>query len=245
MTLTVKICGLSDLVSLDAALAAGADMVGFVFFEPSPRHVTFSVAKALGTRVGGRARKVALTVDADDATLAAIIEALEPDLLQLHGHESPERVSAVRSRFGLPVMRAIAIAERGDLDRIAAFDAVADHLLFDARPPEGTTRPGGNGAAFDWTLLRGIETRRPWLLAGGLTCGNVTHAIAAPRASGLDVSSGVEAAPGRKDPALIARFVAHARDGYARLEDIRLQQTGLDRDRQSARGGGMLKGSKS
>lgn len=244
MTLTVKICGLSDAPSLDAALEAGADMVGFVFFEPSPRHVSFPVAKALRARVGGRARKVALTVDADDATLAAIIEALDPDLLQLHGHESPERVSAVRARFGLPVMRAIPVKEPGDLARIAAFDAVADHLLFDACPPDGATRPGGNGTSFDWTLLRGIETRRPWLLAGGLTSGNVALAVAATGARGLDVSSGVEAEPGRKDLAKIAQFIAHARDGHARLEEAKLQRSRLDQPGQSARRSGLRRGSK-
>ena len=217
MPLTVKICGLSDEPSLDAALEAGADMVGFVFFEPSPRHVSFSRARVLGDRVGGRARKVALTVDADDSTLAAIIDALEPDLLQLHGLESPERISVVRARFGLPVMRAIAVKARDDLDRIPAFDAIADHLLFDARPPDGGTRPGGNGEAFDWSLLHGLVTRRPWLLAGGLTDINVADAIAATGARGLDVSSGVEVAPGRKDPEKIARFVARAREASGTL----------------------------
>lgn len=215
MSLTVKICGVSDLAALDAALEAGADMVGFVFFEPSPRHVDFATGERLGARVGDRARKVALTVDTDDATLATIIETLNPDLLQLHGRETPERVSVVRSRFGLPVIKALPISGADDLASIAAFDAVADHLLFDARAPAGTDRPGGHGQAFDWRLLRGLKTRRPWLLAGGLHSGNVAGALAATRAPGVDVSSGVEAGPGRKDPEKIRRFVADARACHA------------------------------
>lgn len=211
MTLTVKICGLSEARALDAALDAGADMVGFVFFATSPRHVPLAAARGLGERVEGRARKVALTVNADDPTLAAIIEALDPDVLQLHGQESPARVLAVRARFGLPVMRAIAIADQSDLANIAAFDEAADQLLFDAKAPAGGTRPGGNGAAFDWRIMQDVPTRRPWLLAGGLTGGNVAAAIVATNAPGLDVSSGVESAPGHKDPAMIADFIARAR----------------------------------
>lgn len=211
MTLTVKICGLSEALSLDAALDAGADMVGFVFFAPSPRNVAFAMARSLSARVERRARKVALTVDADDATLAAIIEALDPDVLQLHGRESPARVSSVRARFGLPVMRAIAIVDASDLAQIAAFDESADQLLFDARAPADGTRPGGNGAPFDWRIVRDVQPRRPWLLAGGLTGDNVAEAINVTNAPGLDVSSGVESAPGRKDPAMIADFIARAR----------------------------------
>jgi phosphoribosylanthranilate isomerase len=211
MSVIVKICGLSKPATLEAALEAGADMVGFVFFARSPRHVGLDAAGALGARVAGRARTVALTVDADDLALAAIVEALAPDLLQLHGTETPERVRQVRQRFGLPVIRALSIGGPGDLARIAAFDAVADHLLFDARPPGEATRPGGNGEAFDWNLLRGLSTRRPWLLAGGLTPETVARALRETGAPGLDVSSGVESAPGVKDAARIARFVAEAR----------------------------------
>jgi phosphoribosylanthranilate isomerase len=209
--LIVKICGLSDTAGLDAALAAGADMVGFVFFDPSPRHVPLDRARALGAHVAGRARKVALTVDADDAGLAAVIEALAPDILQLHGAETPERVTYVRARFGLPIMRAIGLGTRDDLAGVARFDAVADHLLFDARAPEDAVLPGGNGAAFDWSLLRAVTARKPWLLAGGLHCDNVAAALGATGARGLDVSSGVETGPGVKDPRKIARFVAQAR----------------------------------
>ena len=212
MSPLVKICGLSEPTSLDAALEAGADMVGFVFFAGSPRHVGLDAARVLGARVAGRARKVALTVDADDATLVAIIEALRPDLLQLHGSETPERVRAVRETFALPVIRSIAVAGPADLAQVALFDAVADHLLFDARPPRGAGRPGGNGEAFDWTLLHGLATRRAWLLAGGLTAATVGTALRRTGAPGVDVSSGVESAPGVKDAAKIARFVAAVRE---------------------------------
>ena len=208
---TVKICGLSSAASLGAALDAGADMVGFVFFEASPRHVTLDRARALGGQVAGRARKVALTVDADDDALAAIIEAASPDMLQLHGNETPQRVADVQARFGLPVMRALGLATPRDVDQIAQFDGVADYLLFDARAPQSATRPGGNGESFDWTLLRGLVPRRPWLLAGGLRADTIADAMRATGARGFDVSSGVETTPGVKDLAEIARFVARAR----------------------------------
>jgi phosphoribosylanthranilate isomerase len=211
MNTIVKICGLNDAAALDAAIEVGADMVGFVVFAPSPRHVGFPALRAFGAQVRGRARKVALTVDADDATLAAIVESLQPDMLQLHGDETPARVAAVRARFGLPVMKAIAIGTPADLGRITAYEDVADQLLFDARAPKGADRPGGNGAAFDWSLLRGVAARRPWLLAGGLHPDNVRDAIRRTGAPGVDVSSGVEAAPGMKDIALIGRFIAQAR----------------------------------
>ena len=213
----VKICGLSTSTTLDAALQAGADMVGFVFFPASPRHITLDHARTLGARVAGRAKTVALTVDAGDAELAAIVAALRPDLLQLHGTETSTRVAAVRATFGLPVIRAIGLRSAADLDMIPAYDAVADHLLFDARPPAGADRPGGHGATFDWTLLRGMRTRNPWLLAGGLTPDNVAAALCETEAPGLDVSSGVESAPGIKDVARIARFVMNARSVAAPL----------------------------
>ncbi len=218
MSLIVKICGLSEPVALDAALDAGADMVGFVVFPRSPRHVSPAIGRALAARVEGRARTVALTVDADDDTLAAIVEALRPDLLQLHGTETPERVAAVRGRFGLPVIRAIGLAARADLGAVAAFGAVADHLLFDARPVGTVDRPGGNGEAFDWTLLRGMRIDRPWLLAGGLRPETVATALRETRAPGVDVSTGVESAPGVKDADAIARFVAQARRAAAALD---------------------------
>ncbi len=207
----VKICGLREPATLDAALDAGADMVGFVFFAPSPRNLSLDAARTLAARVDGRARIVALTVDADDAALAAVVAAVAPDMLQLHGGETPERVGAVRARFGVPVMRALAIAGPDDLRRAARFEGACDALLFDARPPAGADRPGGHGGSFDWTLLKDHAPQRPWLLAGGLRPGNVGAAMRASGAHGVDVSSGVEASPGVKDADLIARFVAAAR----------------------------------
>jgi phosphoribosylanthranilate isomerase len=211
MSTIVKICGLATQDGLDAALAAGADMVGFVFFDKSPRHVSLDRAGGLGGRVAGRANKVLLTVDADDALLAAAIAALDPQFLQLHGAESPARIASIRARFGLPVMKAIGVDDAPDPAQIRLFEAVADMLLFDAKPRPDAARPGGNGAGFDWTLLDAVETRRPWLLAGGLDAGNVAAALASTRAHGVDVSSGVESAPGAKDPGRIAAFVAEVR----------------------------------
>lgn len=211
MTLTVKICGIRDAHALDAAIDAGADMAGFVFFERSPRHVALEQARVLVARAAGRIRTVALTVDADDAALAAIVAAMSPDVLQLHGEESPARTAELRSRFSRPVMKAIAVSCADDLAEVADYDAVADALLFDARAPAGTDRPGGNGAVFDWTLLQGLAVRRPWLLAGGLDPETVAPAVRATAAPGVDVSSGVERAPGEKDVEKIRRFVAAAR----------------------------------
>jgi phosphoribosylanthranilate isomerase len=216
MSLTVKICGLSTPDTLDAALGAGADMVGFVFFPPSPRHLQFDLARALGERVRGRAQKVALTVDADDAFLQSIVEALRPDIVQLHGSESTAQIAAIRRKFGLPVMKAVPIAVRDDLERIATYAAVADRLLFDARAPREATRPGGLGNTFDWHLLKDVQPRVPFMLSGGLDAGNVGEALRITRASGIDVSSGVERAPGVKDIDKITAFVRAARSAAAR-----------------------------
>ena len=217
MSLIVKICGLSTPAALDVALDAGADMVGFVFFPPSPRNVSLATARALGARVRGRARKVALSVDADDALLDAVVKALAPDMLQLHGKETPERVGALKKRFGLPVMKAIAVEGKGDLAAAAAYIGVADRLLFDARAPRDATRPGGLGKPFDWTLIRGAVPGVPVMLSGGLDAGNVGEALRIPRAPAVDVSSGVERAPGEKDPDKIRAFVRAARDAASRL----------------------------
>ncbi|HEY2186312.1 MAG TPA: phosphoribosylanthranilate isomerase [Xanthobacteraceae bacterium] len=207
MALIVKICGLTSPEALDAALDAGADMLGFVFFPPSPRNIAFGTARTLSARVRGRALKAALSVDAGDALLAEIIENLAPDLLQLHGCESPERVSEIRHRFGVPVMKALPIAAHGDLSRIADYETLADRLLFDARPPLAASRPGGLGRTFDWRLLRNLETAVPFMLSGGLDAGNVAEALRITCAPGVDVSSGVERAPGEKDPEMIRAFV--------------------------------------
>lgn len=215
MTLLVKICGLKTPDTLDAALEAGADMVGFVFFPPSPRNVGYEAVRLLGERVGGRALKVALTVDADDATFERIVEHLKPGMLQLHGHETPERVAVVRARFGLPVMKALPVASRADLSPVRLYEKVADRLLFDARPPRDATRPGGLGRAFDWTLLKGLDPAVPFMLSGGLDAGNVAQALAVTQAPGVDVSSGVERAPGEKDSDKIRAFVRAAREAHA------------------------------
>ena len=211
MTLLVKICGLSTLAALDVALEAGADMVGFVFFPASPRNIGLAGARVLGEHVRGRAQKVALSVDATDDELAASIAALAPDMLQLHGEESPERVVMVRARFGLPVTKALPVAERADLAAVRVYDNVADRLLFDARAPRDATRPGGLGKSFDWHLLENLDLSIPFMLSGGLNAGNVAQALRITRAPGVDVSSGVESAPGVKDPEMIRNFIRAAR----------------------------------
>src|SRR5688572_923590 len=220
MALLVKICGLSTPDALDAALAAGADMVGFVFFPPSPRHLDFEVARTLGQQVKGRAKKVALSVDADDDLLAASVEALQPDMLQLHGKETPDRVTAVRKRLGVPVMKALAIETGGDLSAINTYENVADQILFDARAPREATRPGGLGKAFDWRLLENLDVRLPYMLSGGLDAGNIAQALSVTRAPAVDVSSGVERAPGEKDPQKIRAFVRAAREAAAKSTKI-------------------------
>ena len=211
MPLIVKICGLSTPETLDAALQAGADMVGFVFFPPSPRHIGLEAARDLGQRARGRAVKVALTVDADDAALANIVETLRPDILQLHGRETVARLRDIKQGFGLPVMKAIAVETPADLVPLPGYAAVADRILFDARAPRGATRPGGLGAAFDWHLLENLELAIPFMVSGGLTRENVAAAVGLTRAGGVDVSSGVERAPGVKDPGMIEAFIRTAR----------------------------------
>jgi phosphoribosylanthranilate isomerase len=211
MPLLVKICGLKTPAALDAALEVGADMVGFVFFPPSPRNLDFETASALGEQVQGRAKKVALSVDATDAELDRVVEALKPDMLQLHGKETPERVAAVRSRFHLPVMKALPIEQRSDLTPIRLYDKVADWLLFDGRAPREATRPGGLGKTFDWSLLENLDVKIPYMLSGGLDAGNVAEALRITRAGAVDVSSGVERAPGEKDVEKIRAFIRAAR----------------------------------
>jgi phosphoribosylanthranilate isomerase len=215
MSLLVKICGLSTRETLDVALESGADMVGFVFFPPSPRHLDFAAARTLAARVRGRAQKVALSVDAGDEWLAATIEVVRPDVLQLHGRETPDRVVEVRSRFGLPVLKALPIAARDDLAAIRNYESVADRLLFDARAPRDATRPGGLGRSFDWRLLEDIDSGLPFMLSGGLDAGNVAEALRITRAPGVDVSSRVERAPGEKDPDKIRAFIRAARAAVA------------------------------
>jgi phosphoribosylanthranilate isomerase len=210
MAVAVKICGLKTQAAVDAALDAGADMLGFVFFAKSPRHLDPDDAARLAAVARGRAQVVALTVDADDAALEAIVAALAPDMIQLHGRESPQRCAAIRSRFG-PTMKALGVAQAQDLSPVPAYAAVCDRLLIDAKPPPGAALPGGNGVPFDWRLVAGFSPGVPWLLSGGLTPENVAEALRLTGAPGVDVSSGVESAPGVKDAGKIAAFVAAAR----------------------------------
>ncbi|XYD10073.1 phosphoribosylanthranilate isomerase [Methylobacterium sp. NMS12] len=209
----VKICGLSTEATLTAALESGADWIGLVHFPRSPRHVALARAAALSALARGRAERVVLLVDPDDALLAASVEAVDPDLIQLHGHESPERVAAIRARTGRPVMKALGIATAADLAALPAYAAVADRILLDAKAPPDAALPGGNGLRFDWELLRGAALPPGTMLSGGLDAGNVADALARTGIGAVDVSSGVETAPGVKDPARIAAFVAAARGG--------------------------------
>ena len=211
MPLAVKICGLSTRETLEATLEAGADMVGFVFFPPSPRHLALETARELGSMVKQRAIKAALTVDADDAMLESIVAALEPDILQLHGRESPARVAEIRRNFGREVMKALPVEGAADLAILRQYAPVADRILFDARPPKGATRPGGLGAVFKWQLLEKLDLGLPFMVSGGLHAGNVTEAVRITGAGGVDVSSGVERAPGVKDIAMIRDFIRTAR----------------------------------
>lgn len=216
MTGLIKICGLSTPETLAAALDAGADAVGFVRFAKSPRHVALDQGRLLSLQAKGKALRVALVVDAGDAELSAVVESLDPDWLQLHGRETPERVATVRQRFGRPVMKAVGIAGPADLAAVDAYGGVANRILLDAKPPAGADAlPGGNGLAFDWRLVAGLDPRLPLMLSGGLTPETVGAAIALTRINAVDVSSGVESRPGVKDPARIEAFVRAARAGFA------------------------------
>ena len=207
----VKICGLRTVADVVAVAAAGAAYAGFVFFPKSPRHLTIEQARELALAAPVGLAKVALVVDADDATLDAITEAMPLDMLQLHGHESPDRVAEIRMRYGLPVMKAVGVADEGDLAAVLDYSLVADQILVDAKPPKNADLPGGNGLSFDWRLVAQRRWLRPWMLAGGLTPDNVAEAIRLTNARQVDVSSGVELSPGVKDAARIAAFVAATR----------------------------------
>lgn len=206
----VKICGLRTVQDVAAVAAAGAAYAGFVFFPRSPRHLTLEQAAVLALAAPPGLAKVALVVDAEDAALDAIVEGIALDMLQLHGHESPERVAEVRARYGLPVMKAVGVADEGDLAALFDYSTVADQILIDAKPPKGAALPGGNGLSFDWRLVAQRRWLRPWMLAGGLTAENVAEAVRLTNARQVDVSSGVESAPGQKDAAKIAAFVRAA-----------------------------------
>ena len=207
MPTKVKICGLKTEAALAAALAGGADYVGLVFFPPSPRNVTPAMAKALAARARGRAKIVALMVDPDDALIAEVVASAAPDLLQLHGCETPARVAEIRARWGIPVMKAVPVETADDARAVRQFSPAADLILFDARAPADSARPGGNGAPFDWRTLLGVTEGIAFVLSGGLTPDNVAEAIRLTGATTVDVSSGVESSPGEKDPELIRRFL--------------------------------------
>jgi phosphoribosylanthranilate isomerase len=208
MTLKAKICGVSTPEAVRAALDGDAAYLGFVFFEKSPRNLSLPAAARLAEPVRARGAKVvALTVDPSDAQLDEISRILGPDLIQLHGKETPARARAIAQRCGVGVIKALPVAESGDLAAAEAYEAVVEHLMFDARPPTGEPRPGGHGRAFDWAVMAGRRFRRPWFLAGGLDPWNVAEAARASGAPLVDVSSGVERGPGLKDPALIAAFL--------------------------------------
>ena len=206
----VKICGLRDPAMLDAAAQAGAAYVGFMFFAKSPRNLSLAEARALALNTPAGIAKVAVLVDPDDATLDALLAQVPIDMLQLHGHESPERVTAVKARYGLPVMKVVGVAGPADLTALDAYARVADQILVETKAPKDAVLPGGNGVPFDWRLIAGRRWPVPWMLAGGLTPVNVAEAIRLTGARQVDVSSGVESAPGVKDAALIAAFIAAA-----------------------------------
>jgi phosphoribosylanthranilate isomerase len=208
MTTRVKICGLGR--PEDVVACAKAAYVGFVFFEKSPRHLSLGAAKSLAIKVPVGIAKVALTVNADDATLDQLLDTVPLDMLQLHGTETPDRVVEVRQRYGLPVMKAVGIADESDLPALAEYGSVADQILVDAKPPRDADLPGGNGLTFDWRLIAGRRWAVPWMLAGGLTPDNVADAVRLTGATQVDVSSGVESAPGVKDPLRIASFIRSA-----------------------------------
>jgi phosphoribosylanthranilate isomerase len=214
-SLTIKICGLSTPETLEAALAAGAEMIGLVFHPKSPRFVQPKEAAAMAAMARGRAEIVALVVDRDIAEVTELVEAVRPDWLQLHGRETPETVRAIKAATGLRAIKALGVADRHDLAAFAAYDGIADRILLDAKPPKDAAYPGGHGRAFDWSILAALDRASPFMLSGGLDPANVAQAIAMARPWGVDVSSGVESAPGVKDVGRIRDFVAAARAAAA------------------------------
>ncbi|TRC93455.1 phosphoribosylanthranilate isomerase [Mesorhizobium sp. WSM4303] len=218
MALDIKICGLKTDEAMAAALAGGASHVGFIFFAKSPRYVEPAEAGRLRQAAIGKAKAVAVTVDADDAFLDEIVEKMRPDMLQLHGAETPARVAEVKGRYGLPVVKVFSVSEAADLDRLKPFIGIADRFMFDAKPPKGSQLPGGNGVAFDWRILAGLDAGLDYMLSGGLNAANIGDALRSANPPAIDISSGVESAPGVKDPALIEQFfraVRAARDDRA------------------------------
>ena len=213
MAVSAKICGLKTPETVAAAVENGADYVGFVFFETSPRYLTPAEAGVLGRAVPRRMRKVGLLVDDTDERIDSILRACRLDILQLHGKETPERVTAVKAKFGIAVMKVIKVRSAGDIKRAADYESVADMLLFDAAPPESLKNalPGGNAVSFDWKLLQGFQSKLPWMLSGGLDAANLAKAVRLSGARAVDVSSGVEDGPGEKNPSKIKEFLDIAR----------------------------------
>lgn len=211
MPVAVKVCGLTEASTLDVAVKGGAAFVGFVFFPASPRALSLPQASSLAAAVPADVRRIGVVVDADDAALTAILSAVDLDLLQCHGTESPRRIAEIRSRFGRPVIKAIGVSRDEDLAAARDYEVAADMLLFDGRPPAAASRPGGNAIAFPWSLPRARNWRLPWILAGGLSADNLAQAVTESGARTVDVSSGVEIAPGRKDASKIATFLDLAR----------------------------------
>lgn len=207
----VKLCGLTRLEDVPAAVDAGAAYVGFVFFPKSPRYVSLELAREMALAVPPGIAKVALVVDADDTMLDELTDRVPLDMLQLHGQESPERVTEIKERYCLPVMKAVGISQASDLEAIDIYAAVADQILLDAKPPKDASRPGGNAIAFDWSLIAGRDWTVPWMLAGGLTLDNVGDALRITGARQLDLSSALESAPGVKDHKKMRAFVAAAK----------------------------------
>ncbi|RWA72120.1 MAG: phosphoribosylanthranilate isomerase [Mesorhizobium sp.] len=218
MTLDIKICGLKTDAAMAAALAGGASHVGFIFFAKSPRYVDPAEAGRLREAATGKAKAVAVTVDANDAFLDEIVAKMRPDMLQLHGAETPARVAELKARYRLPVMKVLSVSEAADLDRLKPYIDIADRIMFDAKPPKGSQLPGGNGVAFDWHILAGLDASLDYMLSGGLNAANIGDALRLANPPAIDISSGVESAPGVKDPVLIEQFfraVRAARDDRA------------------------------
>jgi phosphoribosylanthranilate isomerase len=217
----VKICGLSTPETVAAALDNCAEMVGFIFFPKSPRNVSIEQAARLRRAAIGRSKAVAVTVDAADEALDELVRTMQPDILQLHGSETPERVAAVKVRYGLPVIKALSIRDAADLDKIAPYIGIADKFLLDAKAPKGSELPGGNGVSFDWSLLAALDPSLDYMLSGGVNAGNISEALAITHAPGLDLSSGVESAPGVKSVKLINEFFV----ALKAARELELEQT--------------------
>ena len=215
MKTEVKICGLKTAEAVERAVALGASHTGFIFFPKSPRNIELDDAGRLADRIRGKAKVVAVTVNADNDELDEIVSALNPDILQLHGSESPERLLTVKAMYGLPVMKALSVREAADLEKIDAYIGIADRFLFDAKPPVGSDLPGGNGVSFDWTLLDALDGGVDYMLSGGLNANNIGDALAQTRARAIDISSGVESAPGVKDLKLMESFFNAVRQAEA------------------------------